>query len=262
MSEHLLEYFQPHTVDEAVELLSRPGAKPIAAPSRWQPYPYYGAKAVVDMAKLNLETITVEAGRLWVGAYVPLQTLVDDPRIQDYAGGVLAQAAIVSAHFGLRNLATLGGALLADGGSPELRLALLVLDARVRLHWTGSREVAFADYRPAAGGLLLGVSFDPTSIAGGALVRVARTPLAAAIVAAAAVVTAEGMARVAVAGVRSDPIYVTGTVSDLPSLVERALAVTAPVADYWGSADYRRMTAAVVAGRALTQAHQHSGKEN
>jgi len=87
---------------------------------------------------------------------------------------------------------------------------------------------------------------------------VARTPLDQAIVAAVGAVVGQTV-RVAVAGASPLPFVVETTVDDLPATVIDRLAAavtrqTAPVADYRGSADYRRKMADVLARRALEAA--------
>ena len=74
------------------------------------------------------------------------------------ANGIVAQAAALAAHFGLRNLATVAGAIdgaTADpAGPPEVLLALLALGATATVLGNDKTALPLADYRPSAQTLL------------------------------------------------------------------------------------------------------------
>ena len=153
--------------------------------------PFAQMEAVVDLQAIGLNTIVVER---W-----------DDPdrRPDDaaifggvagvgfVANGIVAHAAALAAHFGLRNLATVAGAI--DGatanppGPPELLLALLVLGARVTM--LGDESESLATYRPSSHTILQEVVAHRYATWHGALARVARSPLDQAIVTAVAAVS-------------------------------------------------------------------------
>lgn len=242
---------RPATPAEAAALLKQPGAAPLDLGPRVPPDPYAGAETVVDLSRLGLDDIRADDSTIRIGPLTPLQSLVESEVIRAHADGLLAQAAQLVAHLGLRHLATLGAAWRATEGPPEVRLALLVLDA------------AAATDSPLAEVLLprrRGVR--------AALTRIARTPRDEAIVAAAVSLTVhEGVCRevrVALAGACPQPrrfaeveAVLEGqapTAAVRQRAAEAAVAVADPVADYRGSAEYRRAMAGVLTRRAVEAA--------
>ena len=264
MPTQIREFHRAPTAARALELLQRtdtPTAALVVGP-RLPDAPFAHADAVVDLQALALNTIVRDGATLRIGALAPLQALVESTLLATLADGIVAHAAALAAHFGLRNLATVAGAIdgaAADpSGPPEVLLALLALGATATMLGKDKAARPLADYRPSAQTLL-----DEIVIAGaapwrGALARVARSPLDQAIVAAAAAVSPT-TARVAVAGAAAEPIVAEASIGPDPAqtvaqLVAAVVARTAPQGDYRGSAEYRRAMAEVLARRALTQA--------
>lgn len=267
MSTRSRAYHRPADLAEAVALLRDAPAE--TAPLLLGPRPPVGIfperAHLVDVNALDLSGVTeAEAGRLSLGAALSLQTLGDHPQVNTLADGVLAEAARLAAHPGLRQVATLGGALLDPAGPPEIGLALLALDATVVSLGAARRESRLRTFTPAAGDLVIAVTVAADAGQHAALARVARSPLDQAIVAAVAVVTAEGGARLAVAGAAPRPLYLTSaelglageawTPEQITAAAQRVRDRAQPVGDYKGSAEYRRAMAGVLAGRALAQA--------
>lgn len=233
------------------------------------------ATAVVDLQPLGLDYILSEkepssAEQLVrIGAMTPLQTLVENPSSRALANGILAQAAYLSAHVGLRNLATLAGALIgasSDGEGPtEVLLALLALNADVLVQGAAPRQESLTNWHPTAHELLLEARIRRPAVIGGGLARVARTPADQAIVAAVAVVT-ETTGRVAVAGAGPHPFVVEHAINDrltrtiINSLVEAVGSAAQPSGDARGSAEYRHAMAQVLARRALVDAFKHKAE--
>jgi len=268
------EYHRPADWASARELLRR--APPLLLGPRVS-IPLYGdAEAVVDLSRLDLAYIKVDEG-IHLGALTPLQDLADSPQLQTLANGLLSQAARLTAHYGLRNLATVGGALLSREGPPEILLALLALDAAVVVRGDGTREIplAVAWLEDAAleivrpGEVIVEVKFaQPAQGAGTALERIARTPRDESIVSAAAVIEAiDGVcrkARLAVAGATPRPQRMTSaerlledqpfTPEQLQKAAQAVMTEAHPIADYRGSAEYRRAMAGVLSRRALEAA--------
>ncbi|MEK7786012.1 MAG: FAD binding domain-containing protein [Chloroflexota bacterium] len=251
MPNRLRDYHRPEDIATAVELLARTDvrAAPLVIGPRPPSDPFKGVEAVVDLSHLNLDYIKEENGVVRIGAMTPLQDLVDSPLIKSLADGILAEAALLSAHLGLRNLATLQGALRPDS-PPEVQMALLAL---------GSTPVTNGD-------VLVEVRLARQSGARGALERLARTPRDVAIVAACAVVeVADGVCRktrVAVAcpeprRLESVEKLLAGqapTPDRLQLAAEAAMAEVNPPSDYRASAEYRREMAGVLTRRAVAEA--------
>jgi len=243
MPKRIREYHRPADWAAASELLRRTDLRvaPLVLGPRPPASPPADVEAVVDLSRLDLAYITQDdKGVSHVGALTPLQDLADSPQLKSLANGILSEAAHLSAHLGLRHVATVGGVLMSREGPPEVLLALLALDATVVVRsddrsarevvevnvadlapqqvvlereygaaeTTKTREVPLAGFQPnalASGELIGEVKFGrlPAHV-GGALERVARAPRDEAIVAAAAVVeAADGVcrqARLALAG--------------------------------------------------------------
>lgn len=280
MPVRLREYHRPEDWATALSLLSRVEmhTAPLVIGPRPRALSDLGAEAAVDLSRLDLAYVTESDNALNIGVLTSLEELAQAPRLQAYAGGILARAARLAAHPGLRHLSTVAGALLARDGPPEVLLALLALGATVvtRSSADRMREAPLADFLAAGSKLssdewLVEVNVASTRGApvGGALERVARTPRDEAIFAAAAVVeAADGVcrrARLAV-GPRLQPVaaieqILEGHAITRESLQAAAEVVTAkvdPIADFRASARYRRAMAGVLARRALTAAWQQA----
>lgn len=262
MPAHIREYQRAPTAEDALTLLERETIEtaPLIPRPRLPDDGFPAAAAVVDLQALPWDYISREPANLRIGGNTRLQTLVDNVAVRAVANGVIAEAAALAAPRTLRNLATLAGAL--DGaadGPPELLLALLALGARVTVQRGAAPQGApLRDYKSSSTGLLVEVAVDVTASSTAGLARVARTPLDQAIVSAVGAVVGQ-RARVAVAGASPLPIVAEAALDDAPAAVIERLVTTvtsqaAPVADYRGSADYRRKMAGVLARRALEAA--------
>ena len=123
------EYQRPKDLPAAQAALRQPGTAPLMFGPRLPDEPFAGLEAVVDVSRLDLNYIRVSESAIRIGAATPLQALAESPEIQAEAHGPLAKAARLVAPLTLHNLATIGGALQAKDGPPEVKLALLVMDA-------------------------------------------------------------------------------------------------------------------------------------
>ena len=277
------EYHRPADWSTALAALDRPdrSARPLFLPPRVPVEPYAGVEAVVDLSRLDLAQIKQTNESVEIGALVPLQDLVDAPWQHDPALGILSVAAHLSAHPGLRHLASVGGVLLARSGPPEVLLALLALEAVVVLRGAGqaAREMPLADFlgltHAPAGEMVAAVRFArSTGQAGCGLERVARTPRDEAIVAAAAIIEVEGgvcrRARLSLAGAGVAPRRAPAAEALLEGQplsaerIERAAAAAQAgltfSSDLRASGDYRLAMAAVVARRSLAAAWKSAGQ--
>jgi CO/xanthine dehydrogenase FAD-binding subunit len=247
-------YQRPIDTSAALEALRQQGAVSLAFGPRVPDEPFAGIETAVDLSALNLNYIREEGSALHLGAGTPLQDLAASPLLQAHAGGVLAEAAQLAAGLGLRNLATLGGALAFIAGPQELRLALLALNATVILRGDKTTEIPVADFRAAGQRVMREAKFYRAR-GSGALARVARTPRDEAIVAAVAVITQENVS-VAVSGASASPLLKSAplTTYQLQPFVDALVATSNPIGDYRGSTEYRSAMAGVLARRALEQA--------
>ena len=229
---------------------------------------------MVDLCALNLDGIEWRARPIRLGAMTTLQTLVSDSAARVFANGMLAEAARLCTTRNIRNVATIGGTIVSGGAACDLLVALLSLDASVTVRTTQSREVPLDELLRAPrdfleSGIITDVSLPATAAPSGAsLVRVARTPMDAATINAAASITTDGAACtsvwIAVGGISAHPTRVHFIESDLEGqawneadmarTVQQWAASIAPPDDFRASIQYRREMAAVVVRRALARA--------
>jgi CO/xanthine dehydrogenase FAD-binding subunit len=250
----LREYHRPTDLPAALSLLQSADHQLLNLGPRPPLAPFANAEAVVDLAALNLNAITETAVSISIGAQTTLQAIAESPALHHFANDLLPQAVQYVAHLGLRNVATLSATLASPDSSPELHLALLALRAQADVLRTERRTVTLMAYEPDPDELLLGISFERPLNPKAAIARVARSPLDAAIVAAVAVVTPT-TTTVAVAGASPRPIVIQSANPPRPdTIAEAVIATTNPIADYRGSAGYRKAMAGVLAERALNEA--------
>ncbi len=273
------EFHRPENWSNAHQLLKRSDVTTIPLIVGPRPTALYDldAEAFVDLEKLQLNYINVgEDERVHIGAMTTLQDLYLSDLLKKQANGILVDAAYFSATLGLRNLATLAGAITNPDNPPDIALVLMALDAVVTVQKDEkqTRKVTITEWMKDCSQVLLPgeiireVSFFPQTGSVGSLIRINRTPRDRAILATAAVLEVEGdvckTARLALAGANLNPVRlpeVEGLLSGqklTSHLLDQAAAAAEkqakPVADYRGSVAYRKAMAGVLSKRALTQA--------
>lgn len=239
----LTAYHRPATLDQAVQLLARPGihARIVAGGTSITPHLGADVDEVVDLQAVGLEGIDATRTTVTIGSMTTLQALVENPALP----AIVQEAAHRDAPNTIRHVATLGGAIVSGDWESELLAALLVCDAQVMIQRQGGRAVvSLADFlAERAAHLRQAIITQVTLATDGAAAadRTARTPADKPIVAAAARRASHGEVRLALAGVAETPILVA--LDTLDSLV--------PPGDFRGSSDYRKHLAGVLARRVL-----------
>ncbi|HEY7126913.1 MAG TPA: FAD binding domain-containing protein [Ktedonobacterales bacterium] len=270
---NVTEYYRPDTLEEALQLLRRPGVKtvPLAGGTLLVGQRDDSVQAVVDLKALGHNTIQEQQGRIHLGAMVTLQQLVESQLAQEIADGILAKAAKSSAARLIRNAATVGGTLAAGPAAhADLAVALAALGAQVHLVGVAERSVPVEEVfaQRQSDELLTEINFHrPAAHAAGAFLRVARAPDDVALVHVAALVQMEGgvcqRIHLAVGGVGMSPVRLDAAETVLyqqaPDETRIAAAVSAgladfnPPPDFRASPEYRKEIAGVLARRALQQ---------
>src|SRR5438552_1774289 len=152
MMSSLQTYYRPKDRREAIDLLGQSGSQalPLSLSTRVPVEGYRGSEAVVDLSELNLSYIDqAEQASIRIGSQTTLQTVAESPVVQSHASGILAEAAHLSTHLGMRNLATIGGVARVPERSPEVLLALFVLAAQATLEGaTGQSTHALTEPLP------------------------------------------------------------------------------------------------------------------
>ena len=279
------EYAAPRTLDEALAVLGEHGdeARVIA-----------GGTALVTMMRQRLlspgylvslreisglDRIEAANGDIGIGALVTHRDVETSPLVQERIP-VLADTFRRVASVRIRNMATVGGALAHADPNQDPPVTLIVLGARVEIRGAGGRrelpvDEFFRDYYESAlepGEVVTGVVVPRLpATSGAAYVKfLPRTADDYATVAVAATVSLEPdgerchAARIALGSVGVTPIraraaegLLAGQRLGAELLVAAGEAVKVavdPLSDHRGSAAYKKEMAAVMVGRALTQA--------
>lgn len=240
-------YWRPATMEEALELLERPGAVVLAGGTRLngdspvepvEPDSPVEQVELVDLQALHLDDLRAEPGDvLRIGAMVTLQRLVDSDEVPD----VVREAARRERPSTLRAQGTIGGCIATGHADSELVAALLVHEAVVQVTTSNITEAfpleRVLDEEPLLRGCVM-TSLSIRTDGRSAAAHTARTPADRAIVAAFARATPYGP-RIALTGVAPTPV-----------LVEPGDELH-PVGDFRGSSDYRRALADVLLARAV-----------
>ncbi len=130
----LKEYARPQSIDEALGFLSRGDVEmKLYAGATSLAFSRPAVERVIDLTRLPLSHIEKTKEFLEIGALTSIRDLERHPLVQSFCGGILRQACDRLASTPLRNLITAGGNLL--GGFPwsDLPVALLTLDAELRI---------------------------------------------------------------------------------------------------------------------------------
>ena len=256
----IVEYHRPATLEEALDLLSRPDPQThplgggtalntsVSSPS--------GNFAVVDLQLLGLDRIQRTDAVIQVGAMVRLQSLLDEPGLPEGLYRALAQEAARN----IRQAATVAGSLVSAGGRSTLATALLAMDAAL-LIWKkeageySEKELGLGDWLPFRHENFRGAIITQVLLPAKASLAyhyVARTPADLPIVCAAAARWPSGRTRVALGGTGDSPVLVV----DGPEPEGAAMAAQAAyqyAGDEWASAAYRSEIAKILVQRCLVE---------
>jgi CO/xanthine dehydrogenase FAD-binding subunit len=248
------EVHRPKTLEEALDLLSRPGLATVAmGGGTLLNRPSSDAVAVVDLQDLGLDKVEVKGYVLSLGATLPLAALLALPELPE----ALAQVTRLEATYNLRHAATLAGAVLSADGRSPLATALLALDAVLDVARAGAaiEQVSLGDVFPLRGDKLRGRLVTRLTLplnARLAYESVARTPADLPIVCAAAACWPSGRTRLALGGFGPAPrLAMDGP--EAQGVEVAARSAYSDAGDEWASAEYRREMAGVLARRCVQQ---------
>jgi len=141
------EYLVPRSLPEAIGLLERHGSELLVMAGGTVAMPLINEgislpERVMSLRGAGLDRIERRADDLAIGAAATLSALLAQDALP-----LLAQAAAHTASWPIRNLATVGGNLFTPPPGGDVGVALLALDARVRLAGPGGeRSLALADF--------------------------------------------------------------------------------------------------------------------
>jgi CO/xanthine dehydrogenase FAD-binding subunit len=234
-------YHRPATIDDALDLLQRPGVVPLGGGTVLNGQPDEVPTEVVDLQALGLDEITREGSQVRIGAMATLQTMVDNDSIPP----LLRDLAHREAPNTLRNAATIGGTVAAADPESELLAGLLASGAMIEISERSGRvTVGLADLLAMRsqldGNIISNVVVDIGST--GRAARVGRTPADTPIVMVAGVRNEAGV-MLAATGVAATPVII-----DLDHLDELD-----PPGDFRGSPAYRRHVAGTLGARVVAE---------
>ena len=197
--------------------------------------------AVVDLQALGLDFFHVEGSVIEAGAMVRMRGLALLPQIQP----ALSQAITKEYSSNLREMTTVGGAIVSSGGRSAFLTALLAMDAK--LIWLpGASEHSLGNYlavrRSWDGGKLIYSVKMPENVKL-RLESVARTPGDRPILIGAVCRWPSGRTRVALGGYGTAPVLVLDG-PDARGAEMAARNAYLHAGDEWASAEYRSQVAA------------------
>ncbi len=257
-------YVKPGTIQEAIEALQTDNSWPLAGGTALLVDMRDGVKRpdlLVDIKGLReLDSFTIDSKKgITIGARTTLNFLVENKKLRASCP-VLAEAALVTATFQLRNQATLVGNICKASPAADMAPSLYILGAQVVTTGPrGERRIPIADFMIGPqknalkkGELVVQVEIPPPPKAKMAFLKKQRIKghdLSVVNVAGLAD-TESGTLRLCVGACAETPVLLEGTdqlykkTRDLGKLGEQiadlALSSISPIDDVRASADYRR----------------------
>jgi CO/xanthine dehydrogenase FAD-binding subunit len=271
-------YHSPTTLAEAAALLTEEGRTVIAGGTDLLVNPRYmvGVREAVDIRRLGLDYIHVEAGWLYIGAGATMRAVASHSQVQRLAHGILARSAAVCGSPNIRNMATLAGNVASALPSADTPPSLIALDAQVVLTGVqGERVVPLDSFfiGPAKSvrerELIREIRIPlPEHELNGGFYKIGRTEEDISMVNAATTLRIQAgkitWARLVLGAVAPTPLRVVKaeevligqpvTEEALQQIAEIVRNEVRPISDQRASADYRRRMSGVAAVRALRQA--------
>lgn len=241
------EYHRPQTLAEALQLLQRkqPLTRPLGGGTAID-FKSEQPIAVVDLQSLGLDAVEQQGHLLHIGATATLQQLLEFPDLQP----ALRSAIRHQATYNLRHQATVGGSLVSADGRSPFGVALLALDAQLKL-LPDERTLSYGDFLALREQFLPGQLITTVSISLHVELcyeYVARSPADLPIVCAALARWPSGRLRFALGGWGKTPTLVLDGQGH-EGLRLAAQSAYSNAGDEWASAEYRSHVAGVLAKR-------------
>ncbi|MDD2921732.1 MAG: FAD binding domain-containing protein [Anaerolineales bacterium] len=240
-------YHRPQTLDEALELLSRPNTQPLGGGTLLS-HANIDSVEAVDLQSLNLDSIARKGNDLELGATLTLQGFLESADCPE----ALKAAIKLEAPINIRNMATIAGTLVAADGRSTFATALLAMDAKITVVSEQSSVFSVGEFlltHPR--GLITQIAIPLN--AKFAFEYVSKTPSDTPLVCVALAQWNSGRARLALGGYGKTPLLaMDGTEAD--GLDAAARNAYHEANDEWASAEYRMDVAATLAKRCLAGA--------
>ena len=255
----IIEYHRPENIEETLELLARkePRTRPLGGGTQLN-QPSKEEFVVVDLQNLGLDTLQVRSGSVELGATLRLAGLLARGEAADLElPQGLVKAIQREGTYNLRQVATVAGALVAADGRSPFALAMLALDAMLRVE-PGDETIALGDLLPVREARLHGRLITEVTVPRNVKLvyeYVGRSPADWHIVGAALAVWPSGRTRLALGGYGDAPLLAFDG-NEAGGLSPAAASAYSQAGDEWATAEYRSEIAAVLAQRCLDQMNE------
>ena len=285
------QYYDPSTIEEALDLLKRHGDDAMVLAGGQSLMPLLNFRLIhpdvlVDINRIqSLDYIVRDPnGGLRIGALTRQRAVECHPKLADWQP-LLREAMPLIGNLQIRNRGTVGGSVAHGDPAAELPAVLLTLNGELVIRSTATKRVASADdfnvtYMTtdlAADELLCEIRLPPWRPGDGwAICEVPRHAGGSAIVGVAARLSLDQSGvctgtSICLFGVAPTPVLRQSAAAALIGLkvtagaIDRAAQLAAdriePGSDMHASAEYRRQAAAVLTRRALLQAWRRAARE-
>jgi carbon-monoxide dehydrogenase medium subunit len=269
-------YYRPDSLGETVALLSRYRGKArlIAGGTDLLVTKPPGVEILVDVGGLNLSYLKEEEGTIRIGSATTVELIENSPLLVGWPCQVLPEAAKSMATPTIRNMATIGGNVCNGSPAADLSLALMALDASVKLTGPkGGRTLPLKDFHVGLNRTvldedeLLAEVLVPRSTGGASFLKLRRHQTAvdiAVVNVATRLKCVNGRcvdARIVLGSVAEKPIGALKAQAVLlnqildPGVIQKAAEQAAeeakPISDIRASASYRKRMVAVLVRRSL-----------
>lgn len=142
------DYVKPRSLDQALELLERPGARALAGGQSLLPalnMRLASPELLVDITGLDsLRGIELEQDVVWLGALTTHSEIESSPEVRKHLP-LLAEAAPHIGHPAIRNRGTLGGSVALADPAAEYPACLVALDASIVIAGRGGERIVKAE---------------------------------------------------------------------------------------------------------------------
>jgi carbon-monoxide dehydrogenase medium subunit len=262
-----VRYHRASSLDDALQVLAEPDARALAGGQSLlalMKLRVARPSVLVDIARLELRGLGIEAGELRIGALVTWSELASAPALERPALAAIAECAAAIGDLQVRNRGTVGGSIAHADPSSDIPAVLLAFDAAVALRSaTRTRSVSLGELFLGPfltgiepGELLTEIVVPVPPLGSGSAYASAEHPASGfALAGAAAIVGGDGRRSVAVTGVSDRPVSIPA--DDLAG----GCAAIEMFGDDFASAEYRRHLAAVLARKALESAEKRAAED-
>jgi CO/xanthine dehydrogenase FAD-binding subunit len=239
------EYFRPSSLAEALDLLKKPGVRPLAGGGTFASKRVV-AESLVDLQDLDLDNIIEHYGKITIGATTRLQQLFLSPIFPDS----FHLAVRLENSLNRRNSSTIGGLLMSENGRSPLLACLLALDISLTFEPGGRSKKLdkFFETRSIDKDLIIALAIEPFKSF--AFEYLSRTPFDRPFLCSAMTLWPDGRMTLALGGYGLRPflVQVPANIDELP---EKACQSMLRADDEWAPADYRSAMTEVIVRRNL-----------